>query len=214
MEDLGFQLSIWLKSLKEVGVEFLPISLEITDMEQLKEKVGSCTACDLSKTRKNLVFGEGNPNTDLMFIGEAPGAEEDLQGRPFVGASGQLLTKMIQAMGFKREEVYIANILKCRPPSNRDPSRWEVGSCIGYLKLQIRFISPKVIVTLGRIAARALLGLSERVAFSEIRGRWQEYEGIPLMPTYHPSFLLRNPERKREAWEDLKQVIKRISRDA
>lgn len=197
----------------ETGLDYFHINTHIPDLNTLRDRVSLCTACELHKTRRNLVFGEGDPSAKLMFIGEAPGAEEDLQGRPFVGASGQLLTKMIQAMGLQREEVYIANILKCRPPSNRDPNRWEIGSCFGYLKSQIELIRPRFIITLGRIAGKTLLGLPEREPFSEIRGKWQEYQGIPVMPTYHPSFLLRNPDKKREAWEDLKQVMKRMAED-
>lgn len=213
MQDLKTQLLLWVKALKETGLDYFYLNTLVTDLDTLRDKVNLCTACELHKTRRNVVFGEGDPSSILMFVGEAPGAEEDLQGRPFVGASGQLLTKMIQAMGLQREGVYIANVIKCRPPSNRDPNRWEIASCFGYLKFQIEFIRPKLIVTLGRIAAKTLLGIPEREPFSEIRGRWHEYRGIPVMPTYHPSFLLRNPDKKREAWEDLKQVMKRMAKD-
>ncbi|MFN3534031.1 MAG: uracil-DNA glycosylase [Desulfatiglandales bacterium] len=207
------QLSLWIGILKAIGIEVVALNHGSIGLGQLEQKVLRCRGCELYKSRKKVVFGEGNPQAELMFIGEAPGAEEDLQGRPFVGASGQLLTKMIKAMGLEREEVYIANILKCRPPSNRDPNRWEIGSCLGHLKEQIRLIAPSIIVTLGRIASRVLLGLPEGESFTHIRGKWTEYEGIPLMPTYHPSYLLRNPEKKKEAWEDLKSVMKRMGKD-
>lgn len=177
-------------------------------LEHLAETVRHCRRCPLWETRLNAVPGEGNPHARLMFIGEGPGADEDRQGRPFVGAAGQLLDKMILAMQFRREDVYIANIVKCRPPRNRTPMPEEANACIGYLEHQIRMIRPEVIVLLGATAAHFLLQREEGIM--RLRGRWLEYDGIPVMPTFHPSFLLRQESAKREAWEDLKQVMRRF----
>ncbi|MDK2792190.1 MAG: uracil-DNA glycosylase [Deferribacteres bacterium] len=172
---------------------------------ELKDAVENCKKCQLSNYRSNVVFGEGDINADLMFVGEGPGAEEDRQGRPFVGRAGQLLTKMIEAMGLKREEVYIANIVKCRPPDNRNPFREEATACIDYLKKQIELVSPKVIVCLGSVAATYLLNTEKQI--SKLRGEFVDFNGIKVMPTFHPAYLLRNPSKKKEAWEDLKKVI-------
>ena len=177
-------------------------------LEHLAATVRSCRGCPLCETRLNAVPGEGNPHARLMFIGEGPGADEDRQGRPFVGAAGQLLDKMILAMQFKREDVYIANIVKCRPPRNRAPMPEEAAACIGYLQHQIRMIKPEVIVLLGATAAHFLLRREEGIM--RLRGRWLEYDGIPVMPTFHPAFLLRQEAAKRDAWEDLKQVMRRL----
>ncbi len=177
-------------------------------LEHLCETVRHCRNCPLCETRLNAVPGEGNPHARLMFIGEGPGADEDRQGRPFVGPAGQLLDKMILAMQFKREEVYIANIVKCRPPRNRAPMPEEAQACIGYLEHQIRMIKPEVIVLLGATAAHFLLRREEGIM--RLRGRWLEFNGIPVMPTFHPAFLLRQESAKREAWEDLKQVMRRL----
>ena len=177
-------------------------------LEHLCETVRNCRNCPLCETRLNAVPGEGDPHARLMFIGEGPGADEDRQGRPFVGAAGQLLDKMIAAMQFRREEVYIANIVKCRPPRNRAPMPEEARACIGYLEHQIRMINPEVIVLLGATAAHFLLEREEGIM--RLRGRWLEYQGIPVMPTFHPAFLLRQESAKREAWEDLKQVMRRL----
>jgi DNA polymerase len=160
--------------------------------------------------RKNIVYGVGNPDARLVFVGEAPGATEDARGEPFVGDAGQLLTRMIGAMGFAREDVYICNILKCRPPGNRDPEPDEVERCEPFLKRQLAAIQPVVIVALGRIAAQTLLGSTAPI--SALRGRWRSYQGIPLLATYHPAFLLRQPGQKRTAWEDLKEVIAELGR--
>jgi DNA polymerase len=151
------------------------------------------------------VVGEGNARALLVFVGEGPGEEEDAQGRPFVGPAGQLLTKIIQAMGLRREEVYIANVVKCRPPANRTPKPEEVSVCKPFLLRQLRAISPKVICALGGVSAQALLESGEGI--SRLRGRFHRWDGIPVMPTFHPSYLLRNPERKRAVWEDMKQVM-------
>ena len=172
----------------------------------IRTDLGECVRCKLhAQGRKQIVFGVGDPSADLMFIGEAPGADEDAQGVPFVGRAGQLLTKMIEAMGFRRDEVYIANVLKCRPPGNRDPHPDEVESCEPFLFQQIQTIQPKVIVALGKFAAQTLLKTQDPI--SRLRGRIYEYRGAKLIPTFHPSFLLRSPGYKREAWEDLKQAL-------
>jgi DNA polymerase len=157
------------------------------------------------------VFGVGNPSAELMFVGEAPGADEDVQGVPFVGRAGQLLTKMIEAMGFTRDEVYIANVIKCRPPGNRNPEPDEIATCEPFLLRQIAAIQPKVVVALGAFAAKTLLKTDEPI--SRLRGRLYDYRGAKLMPTFHPSFLLRSPGNKREAWEDLKKALAELGRD-
>ncbi|MCC6749457.1 MAG: uracil-DNA glycosylase [Deltaproteobacteria bacterium] len=176
----------------------------------VRASLGDCQRCDLAQGRTQIVFGTGNPGAALMFVGEGPGRDEDLQGEPFVGAAGQLLTRMIQAMGLAREEVYIANIVKCRPPGNRNPEPAEIAACEPFLRAQIDAIGPRAIVALGSVAARALLGTSE--AISRLRGRWTSFGGIPVMPTFHPAYLLRNPEGKRPVWEDLKQVMAELDR--
>lgn len=179
-------------------------------LDALKKEVLSCKSCDLHKTRRNVVFGAGNPKTKLMFIGEAPGEEEDLQGLPFVGRAGQLLTKIIEAMGLKRSDVYIANILKCRPPNNRAPLPAEILSCRLNVKKQVGFIRPKVICTLGKFASQALLNTEKPI--SALRGKFCEYEGIKVMPTFHPAYLLRNPQDKRLVWEDMKKIREELSK--
>lgn len=178
-------------------------SLPLADV---RAELGDCTRCKLHPTRKNIVFGVGNPDAELVFIGEAPGANEDIQGEPFVGEAGQLLTRMIEAMGYGRGEVYIANILKCRPPGNRNPEPDEIESCEPFLKKQLAALRPKVIVALGKFAAQWLTGRPE-AAISGLRGNWYRYEGIPVMPTYHPAYLLRTPGQKRVVWEDLQLVM-------
>lgn len=178
------------------------------DLLALREEIGDCKRCKLSKERKNIVFGEGSPEASLMFIGEAPGSEEDIQGRPFVGEAGQLLTRLILKMGFKREEVYIANIVKCRPPSNRDPEEDEIEACFPFLIKQIKIISPSIIVSLGRVSAWTLL--KTKISITKLRGRFYEYDGIPLMPTFHPAYLLRNPKDKWLVWSDMQQVLERL----
>jgi len=175
-------------------------------LEGIREKLGACTRCGLAATRAHIVFGEGNAKARIMFIGEAPGAVEDETGRPFVGPAGRLLTDIIEkAMGLSRSEVYIANILKCRPPGNRDPQPEEIEQCIGILKQQIMDIQPEVIIALGRIAAHTLLETTTPI--SSLRGTFKKYLGITLMPTFHPSYLLQNPSKKRETWEDIKKVM-------
>lgn len=172
----------------------------------IRDDLGDCVRCKLHGLgRKQIVFGVGNPSAELMFVGEAPGADEDIQGEPFVGRAGQLLTRMIEAMGFTRDEVYIANVLKCRPPSNRDPHPDEVEQCEPFLFRQIAAIQPKVIVALGKFAAQTLLKTQDPI--SRLRGRVYEYRGTKLIPTFHPSFLLRSPGYKREAWQDLQKAL-------
>jgi uracil-DNA glycosylase family 4 len=177
-------------------------------LDNIRQELGECTRCPLHHTRRSIVFGEGNPRARLMFVGEGPGADEDKEGRPFVGRAGRLLNKMIQAMGLDRADVYIANVVKCRPPGNRDPEALEIETCLSFLEAQISAIKPEVIVTLGRIAAHTLLGSKE--SLTKLRGRFHQRNGIPIMPTYHPSFLLRQEKERRykaEAWADLKQVM-------
>ena len=174
-------------------------------LSAIRTEIGDCTRCKLHALgRRQIVFGVGNPNADLMFVGEAPGADEDIQGEPFVGRAGQLLTKIIEAMGLKREDVYIANVIKCRPPQNRNPEQDEVDTCEPFLFQQIDVVKPKVVVALGSFAARALLRTLDPI--SRLRGRVYEYRGAKLVPTFHPAYLLRNPSSKREVWEDMKHV--------
>ena len=171
----------------------------------IREDIGDCTRCKLHKQgRTQVVFGVGNPNADLMFVGEAPGGDEDIQGIPFVGRAGQLLTKIIEAIGLRRDEVYIANVIKCRPPGNRNPEPDEVETCEPFLFRQIDAIAPKVIVALGTFASKALLKTTDPI--SRLRGRVYDYRGAKLIPTFHPAFLLRSPERKRDVWDDMKKV--------
>ncbi len=167
--------------------------------------VNNCVKCRLSEKRKNIVFGEGSPDCRLMFIGEAPGADEDDTGRPFVGRAGQLLTKIIESINLKREDVYIANVIKCRPPGNRTPSDDEIECCSGYLREQVRIIKPRIICTLGKVPMEYIVGKDKGI-ISRVRGNEYKYEGIPVIPTYHPSYLLRNPSAKREVWEDMKKI--------
>ena len=174
-------------------------------LAQLKKECEQCLRCQLARTRTNLVFGTGSPDADLMFVGEAPGEDEDRQGEPFVGKAGQLLTKMIEAIDMKRSDVYICNILKSRPPGNRPPLPQEIAACLPYLKRQIRIIKPKVVCALGATAAKTLLSTDKPIG--QLRGQWFDYgEGVKLLPTFHPSYLLRSPWEKAKAWEDLKKV--------
>ena len=172
----------------------------------VREELGECTRCPLSRTRKNLVFGEGSSTARLVFVGEAPGEEEDNQGRPFVGRAGQLLTKIIHAMGLKREDVYICNILKCRPPGNRNPKEDEIAACEPFLVKQLEAINPDIICALGTFAAKTLLRTEAPI--SSIRGKFHDYHGRKLMPTYHPAYLLRNQDAKKLVWEDVQKIMK------
>jgi len=174
-------------------------------MNALRGEMGDCQRCKLAKGRRHIVLGTGNPEANLMFVGEAPGADEDAQGEPFVGAAGQLLTKMIKAMGYERSEVYICNVIKCRPPQNRNPEPDEISACEQFLRKQIAIVQPRVIVALGKFAAQFLCG--ETTPITRLRGNLRTYNEIPVMPTYHPAFLLRDESRKGEAWADLKHVM-------
>lgn len=185
-----------------------PADTAADDLEAVARTAAACTLCRLSKTRQTVVFGEGDPRAALMFIGEGPGADEDRTGRPFVGQAGQLLDRMISAMGLERNQVYITNIVKCRPPGNRDPKEDEVTPCAPYLDRQIDLIEPRVLVALGKPASHRLTGTQKPIG--ALRGRWSSYRGIPLMPVFHPAYLLRTPSAKREAWEDLKKIMQRL----
>ncbi len=223
-------LRAYLEALQESGVEGLPFG-EVNGADELamvaephlsyaaapvtaetldgiRAEMEQCHRCPLATTRTNLVFGVGNPQARLVFVGEAPGHDEDLQGEPFVGEAGQLLTKIIQAMGLARQDVYICNVLKCRPLHNRNPLPAEIDTCIPYLFRQIEAIKPAVIVALGTFAAQTLLETKEPI--SRLRGRFHDYRGIQLMPTFHPAFLLRNSAMKKEVWADMQQVMKRL----
>lgn len=229
IENIVHDLREYLLYLQDSGVETLPFNstpdgmIGIPEKEgppmnrkkhktekllRLREKIGDCKRCKLWKHRKNLVFGTGNPCTRLLFIGEAPGEEEDLQGKPFVGKAGELLTKMIEAMGLSREEVYITNVVKCRPPGNRNPEEDEIRTCHPFLYEQIRIISPEIICTLGSIASKTLLSTKSRI--TELRGQLYEHEGLRIVPTFHPAYLLRNPQAKRPAWKDLQIIMKEL----
>ncbi len=175
----------------------------------LRENIGDCQRCKLSGGRNTIVFGEGSPDAPLMFIGEGPGRDEDLQGRPFIGDAGKLLTKMIVKLGMKREDVYIANIVKCRPSYNRNPEEDEINSCSPFLLQQIEIIRPSVIVCLGKIATETLLGV--KTPISKLRGNFLDFNGIPVMPTFHPAYLLRNPKAKWLTWDDMQKVMKRLT---
>lgn len=221
----------FLKALKEEGIEYLyipkkepPRLLEVASSKTasqspkeqilvLRDEVLKCRQCaELVKNRTKIVFGSGNIQAKLVFVGEAPGYDEDQQGLPFVGRAGQLLTKIIEAMGLSRQQVFICNVLKCRPPNNRPPAPQEVINCRPYLKRQIELIRPKVICALGNHACQALLGTDKGI--SQLRGSFQEYEGIPVMCTYHPAYLLRNPAEKKKVWEDVKKIVQRLEEPA
>lgn len=214
-----------------LGFEFLPFKLDIKNqfnkntkeykaidknllyiksaLDDLVREINDCKRCKLSRGRTNIVFGEGNPEAEIMFVGEAPGKEEDLQGRPFVGDAGMLLTRLIKKMGYKREDVYIANVVKCRPPMNREPEPDEIEACKGFLERQIEIIKPKVIIALGKIAALTLIG-DTKLKITAIRGNFFDYKGIPLMPTFHPAYLIRNPRDKWLTWADVQKVLEKL----
>jgi DNA polymerase len=222
--EMVSQLKNLLISYPQIGLELPRISRQrVTepnpanpspgDLDSLRRFIGECKRCKLSQRRTNLVFGEGAPRARLVFVGEGPGAEEDAAGRPFVGEAGKLLTKIIESgMGIKREEVYICNVVKCRPPNNRDPEPEEVRACLPYLEQQLRIIKPEVICALGRIAAQSLLRRPFKI--TEERGNWFSFMGTPLMVTFHPAYILRNPpeERplKRQVWEDVQKIMGRL----
>lgn len=178
-------------------------------LKLLRDEIGDCRRCKLWKHRKNIVFGEGSSGAALMFIGEGPGREEDIHARPFVGDAGKLLTKMIIKMGMKREGVYIANIVKCRPPSNRNPEEDEIAACRPFVEKQVEIINPDVIMSLGRISSNALTGAN--IPISRLRGNFFDYRGIPLMPTFHPAYLMRNPKDKWLTWDDVQKVLAKLN---
>ena len=201
---------------KLLGINEIIVSDQFTDgsketlAKQLRAEIGDCKRCKLHSTRKNLVFGTGNLNSELVFVGEAPGADEDIQGEPFVGRAGELLTKIIKSMGYNRKDVYIANIIKCRPPGNRNPESDEIKTCEPFLIKQLSIIKPKVICALGTFASQTLLKTQDRISL--LRGRFHMYEGIKLMPTFHPAYLLRNPNEKKVVWEDIKLIMKELGK--
>ncbi|MHB8481233.1 MAG: uracil-DNA glycosylase [Nitrospiria bacterium] len=208
-----------LRYARETGVEGMPaypvpppVRSEETGcktLEEVRNWLGECHRCKLHSTRTQIVFGSGNPQPELVFVGEGPGEEEDLQGKPFVGRAGQLLTKMIEAMGLTREDVYIANIVKCRPPKNRNPEADEISSCSPFLTAQLSVLKPKVICTLGTFASKFLLKTEEKI--SKLRGRFHLVQGVKVMPTYHPAYLLRNPSEKKVVWEDLQIMMQELN---
>jgi DNA polymerase len=194
-----------------VAVAPVPAATGRRTLEEIRTELGDCKRCKLCSGRTTIVFGTGNPKAELVFVGEGPGADEDAQGVPFVGKAGQLLTKMIEAMGFSRDDVYICNVVKCRPPGNRNPEPDEIEACEPFLKAQLDAIRPKVIVALGKFAAQTLL--RDSTPITRLRGTWKTYQGIPLMPTFHPAYLLRSPNEKKLAWVDLKQVMKMFGKE-
>ena len=196
------------KVLREVPAD-KPLSPHFESLEALRTHIGDCRRCELHKDRNHLVFGEGDPNAKLVFVGEGPGFDEDREGRPFVGKSGKLLTRIIEnGMGLTRDAVYICNVVKCRPPGNRDPNPDEIKTCLPFLKNQLDIIKPRVICCLGRVACQALFGTNFKITSG--RGKWQTYEGIPLMPTFHPAYLLRNASAKRPVWDDIKKIMQKL----
>jgi DNA polymerase len=181
---------------------------ETASLKEIRDELGNCQRCKLHRTRRTIVFGEGNPEAKLMLIGEGPGYDEDVQGRPFVGKAGQLLTKILQSIGSEREQVYITNIIKCRPPQNRNPEPDEIANCLPFLLKQIQAIRPEIICGLGTFAAQTLLRTDVKI--TALRGKFYDLSGIRVIPTYHPAYLLRNPDKKREVWEDMKLIAKAL----
>jgi uracil-DNA glycosylase len=215
IRDVAESIRSRLEFLRGIGIEWIPRRDRVAGataapptLDEIREEMGDCRRCKLWHGRRNLVFGEGNSNASLMFVGEGPGADEDAQGRPFVGRAGQLLTRIIEAIDMKREDVYIANIVKSRPPNNRVPEPDEVVACLPFLRKQIAAIAPLIIVTLGSVATNNLLSAS--LSITKVRGEFRQMGGILVMPTFHPSYLLRNPAAKREVWEDMKKVRDRL----
>jgi uracil-DNA glycosylase len=193
-----------ISAIQEVPETPLTISNDMTTLESIRAEIGDCQRCKLAPARTNIVFGSGNPNAELVFVGEAPGFDEDQQGLPFVGRAGQLLTKIIESINLKREEVYICNVLKCRPPDNRNPEPDEVAACNPFLKKQLATIRPKVVCCLGTFAAQTVLQMAAPI--SKLRGKFFDMDGMRVIATFHPAYLLRSPEKKREVWEDMKQI--------
>ena len=207
LNQIVAQVKGHLKYQKALGITTLlsqGVRREHLTLDGIKQELGACTRCRLHEGRNHLVFGEGDPHARLVFVGEGPGRDEDLQGKPFVGRAGELLTRIIEAIDLTREEVYIANIVKCRPPQNRDPRPDEIQTCLPFLLKQLEAIRPRIICALGTFAAQTLLETEEKI--SALRGHFHAYQGTKLMPTYHPAFLLRNPHSKRAVWEDMKQI--------
>jgi uracil-DNA glycosylase len=205
LRDLGFTHLDIPKAVAPAAAVTVDDSNGKTLLADLQAIATVCEKCKLSKTRTQVVYGVGNPNADLMFIGEAPGRDEDLKGEPFVGRAGQLLTDIIKAMKLTRDDVYIANVVKCRPPENRNPEPEELDACRPYIRRQVAIIEPKVIVTLGKFALQSLMEKSYGITAT--RGQWLEYNGVKVMPTYHPAYLLRTPSAKKDVWEDMKKVM-------
>jgi DNA polymerase len=204
--SVGMEWKKGFQSIKKVKADF---SNKEDMLKKVCQGMANCQLCPLGKTRQNLVFGDGNPHAQIVFVGEAPGADEDEQGLPFVGRAGQLLTDIIvKGMKLQRKDVYICNILKCRPPGNRNPLPNEISTCEPFLKKQLQIISPKIICALGTFAAQTLLKTD--IPISALRGRFHSYEGIKLMPTYHPAYLLRNPSAKKPVWEDVQMIMKEV----
>ena len=218
--EIVSDLRSYLESLKGMGIESLAVSKPMPKesasalfsaprtgltLKKIRADLGECRRCKLHRTRRTLVFGEGREKAKLMFIGEGPGYDEDVQGRPFVGKAGQLLTKIIQSIHLERDEVYITNVVKCRPPQNRNPEPDEIESCHPFLIQQIDAIQPRIICALGTVSAQSLLQTSARI--SALRGRVFDVDRVKVIPTYHPAFLLRNPEKKKDVWEDMKRIL-------
>jgi uracil-DNA glycosylase len=224
METLA-QVRMHLERLRDRGTMWVPVAdvaplavaagpppaPSVSPLQLVRDELGECTRCKLAKGRKNIVFGVGNPEADLVFVGEAPGLHEDLQGEPFVGDAGQLLTRMIEAMGYRRQDVHILNVLKCRPPGNRNPEADEIEQCVPFLKKQLEALRPRILVALGKFAAQFLCGKPD-APISALRGRFHVYQGVQVMPTYHPAYLLRTPSQKRVVWEDLQLVMRELER--
>jgi uracil-DNA glycosylase family 4 len=200
-----------LEFFRDLGVERVDVptltvapGVRSLSLDDVREELGECQRCKLASSRHSIVFGAGSPEADLVFVGEAPGAEEDRQGLPFVGRAGQLLTRIIESIGLTRDSVYICNVLKCRPPGNRNPETEEVETCSPFLRQQLTVIEPRIVCCLGTFAAQTVLGM--RVPISKLRGRFHSIDGVSYIATFHPAYLLRNPEKKREVWEDMKQI--------
>jgi len=208
--DVRKALATWVGYLGEIGVRELSLKEPVASLPELRNEIGDCRRCKLCEGRTNIVFGVGDPRAQLMFVGEGPGADEDAQGEPFVGRAGKKLNEMIRAIGLEREDVYIANIVKCRPPGNRDPEPDEVATCSPFLFRQIELIRPKAIVALGSPAAKTLL--NTKAGITSLRGRWGTFRGVPVMPTFHPAYLLRKytDENRRAVFDDLKAARARI----
>jgi DNA polymerase len=187
-----------------INSEQVPLTTATETLDAIRADIGDCQRCKLAPTRSTIVYGSGNPKAEIVFVGEAPGYDEDQQGLPFVGAAGQLLTKIIESIGVKREDVYICNILKCRPPNNRNPEPDEVFACSPFLKRQIGAIGPKIVCCLGKFAAQTMLRSADPI--TRLRGRFEDVDGMRVIATFHPAYLLRSPEKKREVWEDMKQI--------